>query len=117
MRISDWSSDVCSSDLFRLHQLKAGFDALAVKCRADFASILDLAMLLIGDTGAKADLVQEVAASTDLSSQIGARLVHVQPHIPLFCRRIERITEGARTCGWSDTCVSVRVIHAGGRMY
>src|SRR3546814_21154571 len=24
--------------LFRLHQLKAGFDALAVKCRADFAS-------------------------------------------------------------------------------
>src|SRR3546814_19138169 len=60
--------------LFRLHQLKAGFDALAVKCRADFASILDLAMLIIGETGAKADLVQEAAASIDLSPQIGARL-------------------------------------------
>src|SRR3546814_4066755 len=56
--------------LFRLHQLKAGFDALAVKCRPDFASILDLAMLIIGETGAKADLVQETAASIDLS-QIG----------------------------------------------
>src|SRR3546814_4629506 len=44
MRISDWSSDVCSSDL--------------------------------------------------LSPQIGARLVHVQPHILRLCRRIERITEG-----------------------
>src|SRR3546814_14818110 len=44
MRISDWSSDVCSSDL--------------------------------------------------LSPQIGARLVHVQPHILRLCRRIVRIMEG-----------------------
>src|SRR3546814_7293578 len=55
--------------LFRLHQLKAGFDALAVKCRPDFASILDLAMLIIGETGAKADLVQETdRKSTRLNS-------------------------------------------------
>src|SRR3546814_2744315 len=51
-------------------------------------------MLIIGETGAKADLVQETAASIDLSPQIGARLVHVQPHILRLCRRIERITEG-----------------------
>src|SRR3546814_6765051 len=72
----------------------AGFVALAVKGRPDFAGILGLAMLIIGETGAKADLVQETAASIDLSPQIGARLVHVQPHILRLCRRIERITEG-----------------------
>src|SRR3546814_8440857 len=51
-------------------------------------------MLIIGETGAKADFVQEAAASIDLSPQIGARLVHVQPHILRLCRRIERIAEG-----------------------
>src|SRR3546814_1275838 len=40
MRISDWSSDVCSSDLVRLHQVFGG--------DAEFVGLLDQAVLLQG---------------------------------------------------------------------
>src|SRR3546814_18126056 len=37
MRISDWSSDVCSSDLLRIQRIGGEIQPCAVRLRADFA--------------------------------------------------------------------------------
>src|SRR3546814_8726718 len=66
MRISDWSSDVCSSDLVDLAPNAAALDALAHElfvdlAVADVAAILDLAAGLATRTSGAAELVDREA--------------------------------------------------------
>src|SRR3546814_20250996 len=75
MRISDWSSDVCSSDLFQRHLLPKG-ELKHRGRRVDPAAIKDIAILAI--EGERDDIsgIGQTKAALDISTGLPAKLKH-----------------------------------------
>src|SRR3546814_13700562 len=118
MRISDWSSDVCSSDLIRI--LARG---LRVHPESKCGRIVDRVSLdgqdHVADAQARA---RQGAAGVDLAEQHAARAVELQRSGDVVSHRLagaaEPGTDGMsadRTSGVSGKGVSVRVVRGGSR--
>src|SRR3546814_1031375 len=79
MRISDWSSDVCSSDLIRLDPQKVDVKAFPFNTvsylTADFELGFDAAVtILVGENGTgKSTLIEAIAQAAGFSSQGGSQ--------------------------------------------
>src|SRR3546814_19321711 len=112
MRISDWSSDVCSSDLRKLHRRRA-----AERAQAVLAGRTDRHRRLPGQ-GGRADLAhdnpddpgrQPAAAAQRAGVQVGAAELFADPKATLRLQDRKSVGEGTR---WS-----VRVDLGGRRIF
>src|SRR3546814_13517042 len=97
MRISDWSSDVCSSDLAR--DLAADFDAhvLAGTATLDLAAAKDAQKIVLDDNGLIIKVITDANGSA-LSYEVGPR--DAIPGAPLPHRRggARRLELGSASC-------------------
>src|SRR3546814_9285165 len=68
MRISDWSSDVCSSDLEFLELLEVGFDSMLHDAE-DVAHLLGPVLVVVGDL--EVDVRPVLARRSERDGEIG----------------------------------------------
>src|SRR3546814_18635468 len=83
MRISDWSSDVCSSDLRDLAEIEGGLDDLQPAGGIGAAQLDDLAAHPGGEDGAQLARQQEAEGSADLRIVDKVRLRFRRRHFAL----------------------------------
>src|SRR3546814_18909820 len=98
MRISDWSSDVCSSDLPDLGEIQVGDRDAGIMDRADIAVRIDRRQRLVGD---RQDLgaIVPVTANGSVAGIVGDRVgAHGDVELCGIARQIGRASCRARVC-------------------
>src|SRR3546814_20889173 len=103
MRISDWSSDVCSSDLRDLAEIEGGLDDLQPAGGIGAAQLDDLAAHPGGEDGAQLARQQEAEGSADLRIVDKVRLRFRRRHFALSLAAAQHRSEARRV---GKECVS-----------
>src|SRR3546814_7974428 len=101
MRISDWSSDVCSSDLFRTFSERFAPSLEGIRLAAERTRLLDMTILRASaDVVAKstvAIVAEQVLEAHGLIEAIGQADSHTQG-LGLFAQQIGRAPGRERVC-------------------
>lgn len=77
----------------RLGDFEAAFDRFVEKGCTDGASVVDLAVLIVGESGAEADGVDQIAMRRDFGAQVNAILLQMEANILRLDIRIERVAQ------------------------
>src|SRR3546814_20075531 len=116
MRISDWCSDVCSSDLVALREVAAAFaqDVVLAFLFHAFGDDGDAKRVGHGDdSGGEGQFVR---VAQDVGDEAAVDLDAVDRHAAQVAQAGEAVSEVDRTCFGSGKCVSVRGAFRGGRI-